>query len=99
MWPSRNSDAARVSSTTTSRWWRTSARSAKVATGKEPSSPSVQVSGLPVAWAAGLSMPIRASSRWASATCSSDSPRRVIGVPHFMIQPTYVENWPSIPKL
>jgi len=37
--------------------------------------------------AAGRSMPMRTSSRWASATCAGDSPIRVNGVPQGMSQP------------
>ncbi len=44
--------------------------------------------GLPVASAAGRSMPIRTSSRWASATCSGVSPSRVIGAPQAISQPS-----------
>ena len=52
----------------------------------EVSTPTA-TAGPPVAAAAGRSMPMRTSSRWASTTCSGDSPSRVRGVPHGISQP------------
>ena len=71
-----HSAVRRTSRTVTARWWRTWARSAKWPARNRPSGPSVHCCGEPVAAAAGRSMPIRTSSRWASATCSGVSPEQ-----------------------
>src|ERR1035441_1325564 len=65
-----HSSARRTSRTVTGRWWRTAARSAKLATGKDSSGwPPAHSCGVPSAAPARWSMPIRARSRWAAATC------------------------------
>ena len=76
MRPPACSSRRRTSRTATARWWRTWARSANVAVGNDASSPVAQSSGPPVACAAGRSMPIRTSSRCASATSSARSPEQ-----------------------
>ncbi len=60
------------------------ARSAKVTLGKEAgASPSrIQSAGPPLAAAAGRTMPTPANSRWAAASCSTDSASSVTGLPH-----------------
>ena len=61
--------------------------------------PPANRSAGPVAAAAGRSMPIRASSRWASATCSGVSPSSVSAVPRGRSQPRLVAKLPSRLKL
>ncbi len=56
--------------------------------GKDASAwPQAHSCGVPSAAPVRWSMPIRARSRWAAATCSGLSPSRVSGIPHGISQP------------